>query len=100
MRSRFAAYAAENIDYIIATTHPAGPQWHADTAWWRDQVARFSRNTIFSGLQIIRDEPGQTESFVTFRAELIGAQGDVSFSERSRFIKVGTRWFYHSGVRV
>lgn len=84
----------------MATTHPAGPRWQANVAQWRDEIRNFSTSTVFSGLRITLDEPGESESFVTFHATLGGSAGDLSFGERSRFFKVGSRWFYHSGRRL
>ena len=84
---------------MIATTHPAGPQFEADEVRWRAGIDAFSRGSRFVALEIVADEPGDTESFVTFRAGLRQSGADASFTERSRFLRLGSRWFYHSGVR-
>lgn len=101
MRSRFSAYALGLVDYVIATTDPDGPQWMADEAAWRSQIAAFGRGTRFRGL-VIEDAPPPTadEGFVTFRAVLERDGVDVSFTERSRFTHRNGRWHYHSGEPV
>ncbi|MCO4773120.1 MAG: zinc chelation protein SecC, partial [Deltaproteobacteria bacterium] len=50
MRSRYAAYAVGAVDYVLATTHPAGPHWRADRAAWARDVRGFCEGTDFEGL--------------------------------------------------
>lgn len=101
MRSRFAAYALGRADHIVATTDPTGPQWQADEVEWIEQIRRFSETTRFEGLALLDSpEPEGDEGFVTFEATLEQGGRDASFSERSRFRRVGGRWLYHSGERL
>lgn len=97
MRSRYAAYALGNAGYVIATTFAGGPQWQADEAAWTASIEAFSRGTQFVGLRI---HPEDVEDHVTFTAALRQAGQDASFTERSRFVRVGNRWTYHSGRRL
>lgn len=98
MRSRFAAYALGNVGYIIRTTHPKSPHAEADQKSWRQDLKAFCHQTDFVGLQILQAEDAQGSiGWVTFRAILMQAGRDVSFTEKSRFEKVNGRWLYHSG---
>ena len=100
MRSRYAAYALGDSAYIMATTHPDGPHFVADTAAWTAQLDAFSAATRFKGLRILEcvgGEADDAEGWVTFRAELTQGGQDASFTERSRFEKVDGRWAYRSG---
>ena len=101
MRSRFAAYALGLVDYIIATTDAAGPQWQSDTNAWRAEITRFSQHTRFADLELL-DAPDaiDNEGFVSFRATLEQAGKDASFAERSRFVRRDGRWLYSSGERL
>jgi len=98
MRSRFAAYALDNVGYIIRTTHPQSPHAKVDRKSWRQNLKTFCCQTDFLGLQILQagDASGDV-GWVTFRAILMQVGRDVSFIEKSRFEKVNGRWLYHSG---
>ena len=100
MRSRYSAYAAGLVDYIIATTHPADPRYQDDVLRWRAQLTRFASETTFCGLEVLSCEEGDIQSWVSFRARLEQGGGDASFSERSLFVRHEGRWLYHSGERL
>jgi SEC-C motif-containing protein len=98
MRSRFAAYAAGDVDYILATTDPEGPLHRSDRAAWAEEIRRFCALTRFERLEIravgpVADERGE----VTFHAKLSRDGADVSFAERSVFVRRDGRWLYQSG---
>jgi len=97
MRSRFAAYALGDVDYIMATTHPDGPHYQADARAWAESLAAFSAGTRFKGLRILEHIDGEEEGWVTFRAELTQSGQDASFTERSLFGKADGRWAYRDG---
>ena len=98
MRSRYAAYAKGLVDYILDTTDPSGPQARPDRAAWREEVRAFCAATRFEGLRILgAPEPHGDEGFVTFEAKLSRDGADVSFTERSRFVRVEGRWLYRDG---
>ena len=96
MRSRYCAYALGLVDYIIATTDPAGPQWRSDRVSWQAEIETFCRITRFEGLEILAAEGDE----VTFRAHLTRGGQDTGFSERSRFVEREGRWLYHSGQPI
>jgi len=97
MRSRFSAYALELADYLIETTHVENPSYQNDHSRWRAEILAFSKSTHFEGLEIVEFIDGEHEAFVTFFARLSQSGQDVSLVEKSRFLKVGDRWIYHSG---
>ena len=97
MRSRYAAYALNLAEYIMATTHENNPSYTKDRKSWKKGISEFSKNTLFQGLKILEFIDGEGEAFVTFTASLKQGDHDVSFTEKSRFLKIDGRWFYESG---
>lgn len=98
MRSRYTAYALKDPEYIIETTHPENPTHTANKTAWKEAILIFCKRTEFKGLKILEFVEGNLEAFVTFYAHLFQDKQDASFQEASRFLKVGDRWLYHSGV--
>lgn len=100
MKSRYAAYAMQQADYIIKTTHPANPLYMQDVKAWKMHILQFSRSTEFRKLEILDFIDGDIEAFVTFTAHLIQNGQDVSFTEKSRFQKIGKQWLYKEGQKL
>lgn len=100
MRSRYAAYSMGLVDYIMDTTHPQNPTRNPDRNRWRKELLAFSRSAQFTGLSIISFEDGMNEAFVSFKAGLSQAGHDMSFAEKSRFLKENGRWTYESGKAI
>lgn len=97
MKSRYCAYAIEKSEYIISTTHQKNRDFNTDTKVWNNDILDFSRNTKFEKLEILEFIDGQTESFVTFKANITQNKQDVSFIEKSRFVKENGKWQYIDG---
>ena len=97
MKSRYCAYAIEKSEYIISTTHQKNRDFNTDTKVWNNDILDFSKNTKFEKLEILEFIDGQTESFVTFKANITQNKQDVSFIEKSRFIKENGKWQYIDG---
>ena len=97
MKSRYWAYAIEKSEYIILTTHQNNRVFNTDTKVWNNDILDFSRNTKFEKLEILEFIDGQTESFVTFKANITQNKQDVSFIEKSRFVKENGKWQYIDG---
>lgn len=98
MRSRFAAYALDLPDYIMATTHKKNPQYQEDKRFWKRDLSRFSKDYLFESLEILES----TEFTVTFTAHIfryhrVGGRQDCSFTEKSFFEQVEGKWLYLSG---
>ena len=91
MRSRFTAYALQNIDYLLAT-------WDASS---QPKAIDFSNeNNEWTRLEIISTKKGlskDSKGIVEFKAYFI-QDGELKvMSEISRFIKKQTNWFYLDG---
>lgn len=93
MRSRYSAYAAGAVDYIIDTTHPDNPQYDTDRERWRNEILAFCRGTRFEGLEILAYRNTDSEATVRFVARLSGDR----MEECSRFL-FDDRWLYHSAI--
>jgi len=97
MRSRYCAYALQLADYIISTTDRSNPSYSSDKKKWREDILQFCRSTHFERLEILEFVDGMEEATVTFRAFLKQGLNDVSFSEKSHFVKVEGKWLYKNG---
>jgi len=91
MRSRYSAYAMGKADYIMRTTHRA---YRKQERVWRGQINLFCQETHFLGLEILETTEGAKESFITFKALLKKGDEDISFTEKSRFLKERGNWYY------
>jgi SEC-C motif-containing protein len=97
MRSRYTAYAVGDVAYLMATTAPASPWARADRGSWRAELVAWCRDTRFCGLTVHdHDTQGDTGT-VHFSARLTQGDRDLSFSERSRFVRRDGRWWYLDG---
>ena len=50
MRSRYAAYALGNIDYILATTHPHHAEASRSVEERKKEIEQFCKGTVFKKL--------------------------------------------------
>ncbi|MEZ4450342.1 MAG: YchJ family metal-binding protein [Nannocystaceae bacterium] len=95
MRSRYAAYAVGDLDYVISTTDPEGPAYRRDRAAWTEELRQFAALTTFEALEIREVGPVTGDlGEVRFFARLRRGGADVSFEERSLFAHRGGRWYY------
>lgn len=89
MRSRYAAYVLDELDYLRAT-------WHPDTR--PADLAMNPPGLKWLGLEVRRttqpDEDHATVEFVV-RSKLGGKAHRLH--ETSRFVREGGRWFYVDG---
>jgi SEC-C motif-containing protein len=97
MRSRYAAYALNLVDYIIATTHPASPHYAEDQSSWKHELSDFAKNTTFHRLEVRNFKEKGPLATVTFTAYLFEGPKDSTFTERSYFEKVKGQWLYRAG---
>ena len=91
MRSRYTAYVRGDVDYLAATQRAPID---------RAGVAKWSRETIWLGLEIVSTErggPDDTDGSVEFIAR--GATNGAPFAqrERSRFERSDGVWIYVDG---
>ncbi len=93
MRSRYSAYVIGDADYLHAT-------WHADTR--PDELGLDmpgAPRTTWLGLSV-KDHKvtGPDTAEVEFVARYrIGGGSAVRMHERSRFVRIGDRWYYVDG---
>lgn len=92
MRSRYAAYALGNLDYIEATS--GGP---AALAFDRAEAAVLQIGTVWLALEIVATRKGrETDSYgaVSFIARYRHNGAEAALAETSRFRRVDGRWLY------
>lgn len=93
MRSRYAAYAQKNFDYILSTTDPQR-RYDFDHAAARDWMD----NSTFTGLEVLNSSEEGNKGVVEFVARFRRGRGpEEKHHERSRFRKQGGRWFFRDG---
>lgn len=91
MRSRYAAFVRQHIDYLLKTLHPSKRQ--LDDAQTLQQTFE---TTKWLGLSIVdqrqNDDTAEVEFIAFYEASPIG-----QLHERSRFSKQQGQWFYLDG---
>lgn len=97
MRSRYSAYVLNLPDYIIATTHPASPQYTDRFFQWKRSITQFSKTSVFQKLDILDCKERGDVATVTFTAHLLQDGQDATFTERSFFEKKDQKWLYLGG---
>ncbi|MEZ5850655.1 MAG: YchJ family metal-binding protein [Hyphomicrobiaceae bacterium] len=87
MRSRYAAFAMGNADYLMAT-------WHPST---RPATLALTPGQAWIALRVIATRTDGERATVRFNARSrIGGQGHV-LEETSRFVREDGRWYYVDG---
>jgi peptide deformylase len=97
MRSRYSAYVLGLSDYIVATTHPASPQYTDNKLAWKRSISQFSQGSSFHKLEILDFKENGSLAMVAFTAHLTQGDQDATFTEKSFFEKIGTHWYYRNG---
>lgn len=97
MKSRYSAFAAGDASYIIKTTHEENIEFTKDIKIWKESILDFCKITQFKNLEIISSQLEDEISYVTFKVSLFQNEENLGFTEKSKFIKIDNRWFYHSG---
>lgn len=98
MRSRYTAYSLGAVDYLITSLHPS-----KRTKNLRSELLEGARSTQWLRLVIlttqkggVKDKKGMVEFVAVYREKtFLSTPGQLR--ERSRFLKVGDRWFYVDG---
>ncbi|MGQ0287332.1 YchJ family protein [Pasteurellaceae bacterium 22721_9_1] len=90
MRSRYAAYALKNIDYIVQTTAPS-QQCLLDQA----ALQQWAEQTQWLGLQIVAQQQlSKQHSAVEFNAFFAAENGEQTHHEHSLFVQIDQRWYF------
>lgn len=96
MRSRYAAFATGNIDYLEGTLLP---ETRGD--FDRASVTEWAASSEWTGLQVKSTEggqPGDTEGWVEFVANFKMNGKPLIHHESSRFAHQDGRWWYVDGI--
>ena len=90
MRSRYSAFATHNATYLMNTTLPAKRKFHDE-----QDLLDWAKENTWTNLEIIDTAP----NIVEFKAYYTDINGNPQVQqERSRFQKMGDRWFYVDGI--
>ena len=91
MRSRYAAYASHNADYLVATTHVSQRKHHS-----KKDILDWATANNWLRLEILK----ATENTVEFKAYYLNGEQQQSYihHEKSTFIFENESWFYVDGT--
>lgn len=96
MRSRYSAFAAAEIDYILRSTHPATRRFHD-----ADEIEKWAKSSVWQKLEIISTSGGAAadkKGTVEFKAYFLDAGGAARIHhEHSNFAKELGKWFFVDG---
>ncbi len=95
MRSRFAAYAKKEIDYLYETTHPdkRDENFRAEMAAWANRAEFTALNILGKKQGGSLDKAGKVEFIAYYRQ--FGEEKQMH--EISRFRRYRGKWFYYDG---
>ncbi|MBU4336831.1 MAG: hypothetical protein KJ548_09675 [Actinobacteria bacterium] len=91
MRSRYTAFAAGDVAYLLRT-------WHPST---RPRTLTLDQGTTWYRLDVVATSGGSsldTRGTVEFRAYFRSADGRGVQQETSRFVREDDEWLYLDGV--
>jgi SEC-C motif-containing protein len=98
MRSRYTAYALQDIDYLESTLHGAELR-----DFDKDATAKWARDSTWLGLEIVNTSAGSSDDkdgTVEFKARYERDGVVQEHHEVSLFRKVDGRWLYSGGKEV
>ncbi len=100
MRSRFAAFARNELPYLFRTLHPDHDDHAQGEAAWIRSAAASAKHARYDSLAILdRDGPDADGiARVLFHVTMRWSGRDASFAELSSFAHDGTGWRYVGGV--
>ena len=89
MRSRYSAYATQNADYLVNTTHVSKRKFHS-----RIDILKWSKSNQWIKLEILN----ASEDSVEFKAFYIDSDLRAQIHhEKSSFKLENEKWFYVDG---
>jgi SEC-C motif-containing protein len=98
MRSRYSAYALQEIPYIHDTIHP-----DSRVDWDEEGALKWSKSSVWNGLEIIQTEaggPADDQGTVEFIASFSMENKRLQHHELAVFEKVEGRWYFKDGDMV
>lgn len=94
VRARWSAYALNDADFIMDTTHPDNEDYEENRDNWRVRIEAYSLRNIFKTLEIVPAEDDK----VSYRAEILDFTNQpVTITEDSVFAQIDGAWKYLSG---
>lgn len=89
MRSRYSAYATQNVSYIMETTSPKYRKYYHPKS-----ILEWASNSTWISLEIL----SSSEKRVKFVATYLDENGQLMrHTEDSRFEKIAGRWYFVDG---
>ena len=88
MRSRYAAYVLQLIDYLVGTTHP-----ETRNLYRKKDIENWAKQNLWLKLEIM----STTHDTVEFKAYYRQGSRDYTHHEKSTFKMENKRWYYLSG---
>ncbi len=98
MRSRYSAFALEEVDYIMETHDPT-TRHEVD----REEIASWSEHSDWTGLSVVGVERGSesdSQGKVEFVAHYLSEEKEQSHHELADFVKKDGRWYFTDGAMV
>jgi SEC-C motif-containing protein len=102
MRSRYAAFALGNGEYLVRTLASTHPDLEAPRDELARALGRARAQQRFVGLRILSatTSPAGDTGEVLFHARIFERGADRSFAERSTFVREAGGWRYAAGELV
>lgn len=99
MRSRYAAFATRQVEYLARTLHPEHPDASAPRQVLVASLRASCDSNRYMGLRVLDHRPPDEQGVarVLFHARVFSGGRDQSFVERSRFLHDGVGWRYRDG---
>lgn len=95
MRSRYAAFALKEIEYILSTTDPQARQKYNS-----DVNRDWAENSVFLNLEIINSSEEGNKGSVEFKATYKTNDGETqTHHELSKFRKHSGVWYFRDGKK-
>ena len=94
MKSRFAAYASKEIQYLVETTHESLEPVYEDLEAWANATTWKKLEVVSSSNGLKHNDTGEVE----FKAFFLDQNGSPQVHhEKSQFKKENNKWFYSAG---
>jgi len=100
MRSRYSGFALGLVDHLVATIHPTHRDAAVGAIALRASIAESARNHKYTGLTVLEASEEGDRATVTFHARVFARGKDVSFDERSTFLREDGVWLYAVGEEL
>lgn len=98
MRSRYAAYVLNEIDYLLDSVHPDSPG-EAD----RRTTEAWAQSATWQGMEVVTTEAGgedDDQGMVEFIAHFSLKGVPQQHHERARFKRHNNKWYYLDGDQI